>query len=45
MIGGGLFAQRQDTLMFNETIEGFELEAVAARQAAVFAEAGVPLPG
>jgi hypothetical protein len=30
--------------LFNETIEDFDLETVAARQAAAFHEAGVPLP-
>jgi predicted unusual protein kinase regulating ubiquinone biosynthesis (AarF/ABC1/UbiB family) len=30
--------------MFNETIHGFVLDEVAARQKATFAEAGVPLP-
>jgi predicted unusual protein kinase regulating ubiquinone biosynthesis (AarF/ABC1/UbiB family) len=30
--------------MFNETIHGFVLDEVAARQKAAFAEAGVPLP-
>ncbi len=30
--------------LFNETIEGFDLETVAARQRETFAKAGVPLP-
>ncbi len=30
--------------LFNETIEDFDLQEVAARQAAAFGEAGVPLP-
>lgn len=30
--------------LFNETIEGFDLQTVAARQRATFATAGVPLP-
>ena len=30
--------------MFNETIRGFVLDEVGARQKAAFAAAGVPLP-
>jgi hypothetical protein len=30
--------------MFNETIEGFDLVEVGARQKAAFAATGVPLP-
>jgi predicted unusual protein kinase regulating ubiquinone biosynthesis (AarF/ABC1/UbiB family) len=45
---GGVFLHLQARLnwhdMFHETIEGFTLDAVAARQKAAFAAAGVPLP-
>ena len=45
---GGVFlhlgAKRNWFRMFNETIDGFKLEDVAARQKAVFDEVGVPLP-
>ena len=45
---GGVFlhlgARQNWFRLFNETIEGFELDAVAARQRAAFAAAGVPLP-
>lgn len=45
---GGVFlhldAQLNYYAMFNETIEGFVLDEVTARQAAAFAETGVPLP-
>ena len=45
---GGVFLHLQARLnyfrMFNETIEGFSLETVAARQAEAFAKAGVPMP-
>jgi len=45
---GGVFlhldAQLNYYAMFNETIEDFVLDEVAARQAAAFAETGVPLP-
>jgi hypothetical protein len=30
--------------MFNDTIRGFNLDEVGARQTAAFAAAGVPLP-
>jgi predicted unusual protein kinase regulating ubiquinone biosynthesis (AarF/ABC1/UbiB family) len=46
---GGVFlhldARQNWYRLFNETIEGFRLEAVAERQKVVFAAAGVPLPG
>jgi predicted unusual protein kinase regulating ubiquinone biosynthesis (AarF/ABC1/UbiB family) len=45
---GGVFlhlgARQNWYRLFNETIEGFELEEVAGRQRAAFAAAGVPLP-
>jgi predicted unusual protein kinase regulating ubiquinone biosynthesis (AarF/ABC1/UbiB family) len=45
---GGVFlhlaARRNWYRLFNETIEGFRLEAVAARQKALFEATGVPLP-
>jgi predicted unusual protein kinase regulating ubiquinone biosynthesis (AarF/ABC1/UbiB family) len=45
---GGVFlhlAARQNWYrLFNETIEGFDLANVSARQTAVFSAAGVPLP-
>jgi predicted unusual protein kinase regulating ubiquinone biosynthesis (AarF/ABC1/UbiB family) len=45
---GGVFlhldARRNWYRLFNETIEGFDLAIVAARQQAAFSEAGVPLP-
>jgi predicted unusual protein kinase regulating ubiquinone biosynthesis (AarF/ABC1/UbiB family) len=45
---GGVFLHLRARLnyfrMFNETIEGFRLDEVAGRQAAAFAESGVPLP-
>jgi predicted unusual protein kinase regulating ubiquinone biosynthesis (AarF/ABC1/UbiB family) len=45
---GGVFlhldARRNWYRIFNETIEGFDLAEVGARQQRVFAEAGVPLP-
>ena len=45
---GGVFLHLDARLnffrMFNETIEGFVLDEVAARQRAAFAETGVPLP-
>jgi predicted unusual protein kinase regulating ubiquinone biosynthesis (AarF/ABC1/UbiB family) len=45
---GGVFlhlaAKQNWYRLFNQTIEGFDLEAVTARQKAVFGEAGVPLP-
>jgi predicted unusual protein kinase regulating ubiquinone biosynthesis (AarF/ABC1/UbiB family) len=45
---GGVFLHLAARLnwhdMFNATIEGFELDAVAARQKAAFAATGVPLP-
>ena len=45
---GGVFlhldARRNWFRLFNETIEGFELETVAKRQRQAFNEAGVPLP-
>ncbi len=45
---GGVFLHLDAKLnwyrLFNETIEGFELEAVAARQKAAFDKADVPLP-
>ena len=45
---GGVFLHLRARLnfyqMFNETIEGFTLESVGARQQAAFALAGVPLP-
>ena len=45
---GGVFLHLRARLnyhcIFNETIEGFSLAAVAARQQAAFAAAGVPLP-
>ncbi len=45
---GGVFlhldAQLNYCAMFNETIEGFRLEEVRARQAQAFATSGVPLP-
>jgi predicted unusual protein kinase regulating ubiquinone biosynthesis (AarF/ABC1/UbiB family) len=46
---GGVFlhldARQNWYRIFNETIEGFDLEEVCRRQAEVFAAAGVPLPG
>ena len=45
---GGVFLHLQARLnwhnIFNETIEGFTLEQVGARQHAAFAATGVPLP-
>ena len=45
---GGVFlhlgARQNWYQLFNETIEGFQLDEVAARQRATFAAAGVPLP-
>jgi predicted unusual protein kinase regulating ubiquinone biosynthesis (AarF/ABC1/UbiB family) len=45
---GGVFlhlgARQNWYRLFNETIEGFQLDEVAARQRAAFAAAGVPLP-
>ncbi len=45
---GGVFlhlgARQNWCRLFNETIEGFKLDDVAARQARAFAAAGVPLP-
>ncbi len=45
---GGVFLHLDAKLnwyeLFNETIEGFQVEAVAARQKAAFEAAGVPLP-
>jgi len=45
---GGVFlhlgARQNWYRLFNETIEGFKLDEVAARQARAFAAAGVPLP-
>ncbi|HRD74558.1 MAG TPA: AarF/ABC1/UbiB kinase family protein [Hyphomicrobiaceae bacterium] len=45
---GGVFLHLDARLnyyqIFNETIDGFTLDAVTARQAAAFAAAGVPLP-
>jgi predicted unusual protein kinase regulating ubiquinone biosynthesis (AarF/ABC1/UbiB family) len=45
---GGVFlhldAKQNWYRLFNETIEGFDLETVAARQKAAFEAAGVPLP-
>jgi predicted unusual protein kinase regulating ubiquinone biosynthesis (AarF/ABC1/UbiB family) len=45
---GGVFlhlgARQNWYRLFNETIEGFNLDEVAARQRATFAAAGVPLP-
>jgi predicted unusual protein kinase regulating ubiquinone biosynthesis (AarF/ABC1/UbiB family) len=45
---GGVFlhlgARQNWYRLFNETIEGFQLDAVAARQRQAFAAAGVPLP-
>jgi len=45
---GGVFlhlgARQNWYRLFNETIEGFQLDEVAARQRATFAAAGVPLP-
>ncbi len=45
---GGVFlhldARQNWYRLFNETIEGFDLETVRQRQAEVFGEAGVPLP-
>jgi predicted unusual protein kinase regulating ubiquinone biosynthesis (AarF/ABC1/UbiB family) len=45
---GGVFLHLRARLnyhrIFNETIEGFSLDAVAARQKATFEAAGVPLP-
>ena len=45
---GGVFLHLDAKLnwyeLFNETIEGFEVETVAARQKAAFEAAGVPLP-
>jgi predicted unusual protein kinase regulating ubiquinone biosynthesis (AarF/ABC1/UbiB family) len=46
---GGVFlrlkAQLNWSKLYRELVEGFDAEAVAARQAAALAEAGVPLPG
>lgn len=46
---GGVFlhlgARQNWYRLFNETIEAFDLEQVALRQAAAFSEAGVPLQG
>ncbi len=46
---GGVFlhlnARQNWHRLFNETIEGFKLEEVGARQRAAFTAAGVPLPG
>jgi predicted unusual protein kinase regulating ubiquinone biosynthesis (AarF/ABC1/UbiB family) len=46
---GGVFlhlgAKQNWYRLFNETIEGFELNAVEARQKAAFETTGVPLPG
>ncbi len=45
---GGVFLHLDARLnyfaMFNETIDGFRLDEVSARQAQLFAETGVPLP-
>jgi hypothetical protein len=45
---GGVFLHLAARLnwhaMFNETIEGFVLDEVAARQQTAFGAAGVPLP-
>ncbi len=45
---GGVFLHLQSRLnyyrLFNETIDGFDLAKVAARQAATFSTAGVPMP-
>ena len=45
---GGVFLRLRSRLnyfrLFNETIEGFDHATIAARQAAAFAAAGVPLP-
>ena len=45
---GGVFLHLDARLnyyrVFNETIEGFDLEAVSARQLAAFTAAGVPIP-
>ena len=45
---GGVFlhldARQNWYRLFNETIEGFDLDIVAERQQVAFAEAGVPLP-
>jgi hypothetical protein len=45
---GGVFLHLDAELnfyqLFNETIENFDMETVRTRQAAAFAEAGVPLP-
>ena len=45
---GGVFLHLDARLnfyrMFNETIEGFQIEELAARQVEMFARAGVPLP-
>jgi predicted unusual protein kinase regulating ubiquinone biosynthesis (AarF/ABC1/UbiB family) len=45
---GGVFLHLDARLnyfrIFNDTIEGFDLDRVAARQRTIFAEAGVPLP-
>ncbi len=45
---GGVFLHLDARLnwyrLFNETIEAFDRETVAARQAAIFAASGVPLP-
>ncbi|MFO1173349.1 MAG: AarF/UbiB family protein [Hyphomicrobiaceae bacterium] len=45
---GGVFlhldARQNWYRMFNETIDGFDLEAVRERQTQVFTQAGVPLP-
>jgi predicted unusual protein kinase regulating ubiquinone biosynthesis (AarF/ABC1/UbiB family) len=45
---GGVFLHLDSRInsyrIFNETIEGFQLDTVAARQQAAFSAAGVPLP-
>ena len=45
---GGVFlhldARQNWYRIFNETIEGFDLSEVSARQERVFGEAGVPMP-
>ena len=45
---GGVFLHLDAELnfyqLFNETIEGFDLQEVRERQAAAFGSAGVPLP-
>lgn len=46
---GGVFLHLDAKLnwyrLFNDTIDGFDLDEVAARQKALFEQAGVPLPG